>query len=81
MKRPGKRATMFTMGGQLFFTNKTGTLLTMVEEYDFQEDNWCGRLNIRPLFTIDLQSMLLPNANYYQDGREIKRCLKEPIGK
>ena len=40
VRRPGKRATLLTAGGQIFAGIRAGIIFSMMEEYDFEEDDW-----------------------------------------
>ena len=40
VRRPGKRATLLAAGGQIFAGIRAGLIFSMLEEYDFEEDDW-----------------------------------------
>ena len=42
IERPGKRSTLMAVGGQENFGIYSGTIFNMIEEYDFEENDWCN---------------------------------------
>ena len=40
IKRTGKRPTQMAVGGQENFGIYSGTIFSMIEEYDFEENDW-----------------------------------------
>ena len=49
--RPGKRATLLVAGGQIFAGIRAGIIFSMLEEYDFEEDDWYDQLHGQPITT------------------------------
>lgn len=40
VRRPGRKATLLAAGGQIFAGIRAGIIFSMLEEYDFEEDDW-----------------------------------------